>query len=144
MARPKGFEPLTPKFVVWCPALITSYPKGTPLETHALRDLNLEVPVGQFLTVIGSNGAGKSTALNVIAGSIAPSNGKVIIDGVDITRWPVHVRSRLISRVFQDPKAGTCEEMTILENFAIACERSETRGLRPAINSILRQKVRAR
>jgi putative ABC transport system ATP-binding protein len=118
--------------------------KGTPLETHALRDLNLEVPAGQFLTVIGSNGAGKSTALNVIAGNIAPSSGEVIIDGVDITRWPVHARSRLISRVFQDPKAGTCEQMTILENFAVACERTTPRALRPAIDGSLRRKVQAR
>jgi putative tryptophan/tyrosine transport system ATP-binding protein len=118
--------------------------KGTPLETHALRDINLEVPAGQFLTVIGSNGAGKSTALNVIAGSIVASHGEVLIDDVDVTRWPVHARSRLISRVFQDPKAGTCEQMTILENFAVACERTAPRGLHPAIDRSLRQKVWAR
>ena len=73
--------------------------KGTPLQTHALSGINLEVPDGQFLTVIGSNGAGKSTALNVIAGNIAASDGDVIVDGVNVTRWPVHARSRLISRV---------------------------------------------
>jgi putative ABC transport system ATP-binding protein len=87
------------------PTLTSCSARARHSKTRALRGLNLEVPAGQFLTVIGSNGAGKSTALNVIAGSIAPSNGEVIIDGVDITRWPVHARSRMISRVFQDPES---------------------------------------
>ena len=120
------------------------FAKGTPLQTHALRGINLEIPAGQFLTVIGSNGAGKSTALNVIAGSIVASNGDIVVDGVNVTHWPVHARSRLISRVFQDPRAGTCEDMTILENFAVARERTGSRGLRGAIDRNLRRDVRAR
>lgn len=118
--------------------------KDTPLEATALRDINLVVPQGQFLTVIGSNGAGKSTALNVIAGLIKPETGKVVVDGVDVTQWPVHQRSRLISRVFQDPKMGTCEDLTILENFALAHERTSPRGFRFAIDKTIRDNAAER
>jgi putative tryptophan/tyrosine transport system ATP-binding protein len=118
--------------------------KGTPLETHALRGIDLAVPSGQFLTVIGSNGAGKSTALNVIAGGVRPTNGSVVVDDVDITGWSVHARASLISRVFQDPRTGTCENLTILENFALAYGRTTPRGPRFAITRSLRDQVRDR
>ncbi len=84
-----------------------SFNKGTPLEAPAIRQLDLVVPRSQFLTIIGTNGAGKSTALNVIAGLVRPYSGKVMVDGQNVTNWPIHQRSRLISRVFQDsPKMG--------------------------------------
>lgn len=118
--------------------------KGTPLEATALRDVNLTVPQGQFLTVIGSNGAGKSTALNVIAGLIKPESGKVVVDGTDVTQWPVHQRSRLISRVFQDPKMGTCEDLTILENFALAHGRTKPRAFHFAVDRSIRESAAAR
>lgn len=112
---------------------------GTPLETRALRGVSLEVPKGQFLTVIGSNGAGKSTALNVIAGLCRPVRGSVTVGGQDMTEWPVHARARVLSRVFQDPKMGTCEDLTILENFALAHARTRPRGLRFAIGRGMRE-----
>ncbi len=118
-----------------------TFNKGSPLEATALRDLSLSVPAGQFLTVIGSNGAGKSTALNVIAGLAAPETGRVTVDGTDITAWPVHARARLISRVFQDPKMGACEDLTILENFALAHGRTRPRGFRFAIDDGIREQA---
>ena len=112
--------------------------KGTALETHALKNVNLEVPTGQFLTIIGSNGAGKSTSLNVVAGTAPVESGKIEIDHNDITSLRTHQRAKLISRVFQDPKMGTCEELTIMENIAIARARTNTRGFKMAIDDELR------
>ncbi len=110
-----------------------TFNKDTPLETRALRGVDLKVPEGQFLTIIGSNGAGKSTCLNVIAGLTKAENGSVKVDGEDVTRWPVYKRSKMLSRVFQDPKMGTCEDLSILENFALAHGRTRPRGLRFAV-----------
>ncbi len=121
-----------------------TFNRGTPLETIALRQLDIAVPQGQFLTIIGSNGAGKSTALNVIAGLITPDTGRVMVDGIDVTQWPIHERSRLISRVFQDPKMGTCEDLTILENFALAHGRTHPRGFRLAIDKTVREQTAER
>ncbi|MBI3436862.1 MAG: ABC transporter ATP-binding protein [Proteobacteria bacterium] len=119
-----------------------TFNQGTPLAVPALRGVNLSVPKGQFVTVIGSNGAGKTTALNVIAGLVRPNPGHVHIDGSEVTDWPPHQRAGLISRVFQDPKMGTCENLTILENFALAHARTQPRGFRFAIDpSIRRQTV---
>jgi len=111
---------------------------GTPLETRALRGVDLTVPEGQFLTVIGSNGAGKSTSLNAIAGLCRPVQGQVKVDGDDVTKWPVHKRARFLSRVFQDPKMGTCEDLSILENFALAHARTQPRGFRKAVTAAIR------
>lgn len=121
-----------------------TFNRGTPMETRALTGVDLTVPEGQFLTVIGSNGAGKSTALNVLAGIVPATRGTVRLDGKDITSMPVHRRARLISRVFQDPKMGTCEDLTIIENFALAYGRTAPRGFRFAIEKSMREKVAAR
>ena len=83
-----------------------TFNRGTPLQNVALRDVSLSVPDGQFLTVIGSNGAGKTTSLNVIAGSVKPDAGNIVVAGTDVTQWPVYRRAKLIARVFQDPKMG--------------------------------------
>ena len=124
--------------------IVVTFSRGTPLETTALRGVTLEVPSGQFLTVIGSNGAGKSTALNVIAGIIVPSSGRVTIDNADVTNWPTHRRASAISRVFQDPRMGTCEDLTILENFALAYARTRPRGMRFAIDRDIREQTAER
>jgi putative ABC transport system ATP-binding protein len=121
-----------------------TFNKGTPLQAIALRDVSLSVPDGQFLTVIGSNGAGKSTFLNTIAGLVRPESGTVAVAGSDVTAWPVHRRARLISRVFQDPKMGTCEDLTILENFALAHSRTHPRGFAFAIDRSIREKTAER
>lgn len=112
---------------------------GSPMETRALRGVDLTVPKGEFLTVIGSNGAGKSTCLNVIAGLCRAETGSVAVNGIEMGTWPVHRRARHLSRVFQDPKMGTCEDLTILENFALAHARTRPRGLRMAITREMRE-----
>ncbi|MCY0150369.1 ABC transporter ATP-binding protein [Hoeflea sp. G2-23] len=117
---------------------------GTPLETKALRGVNLNVPEGQFLTVIGSNGAGKSTCLNLIAGLCRPASGTVAVAGDDISDWPIYRRSKFLSRVFQDPKMGTCEDLTILENFALAQGRTRPRGFRMAVTRTIKDEAAER
>ena len=121
-----------------------TFNKGTPLETVALRGVDLTVPNGEFLTGIGSNGAGKSTALNGMAGVAVPETGQVRVANEDMTLWPVHRRARSISRVFQDPKTGTCEDLTILENFSLAYGRTVPRGIRFATDRAMRDAVAER
>ena len=101
----------------------TFYP-GTVNERLAMDDLNLSVQDGEFVTIIGSNGAGKSTLFNLIAGSILPDRGKIVLDGKDITSWPEHRRAKQIGRIFQDPMRGTAPSMTIEENLALAYLRA--------------------
>ena len=112
---------------------------GTASETPALNGVSLDVPAGQFIAVIGSNGAGKSTLLNAIAGDVTLDQGTVHIDGADVTRLPTYKRTRWISRVFQDPVAGTASDMTIEENLALA----EWRGLKRTFSIGLNQQRRA-
>ena len=116
---------------------------GTPIETQALRAMSLEIPTGQFVTVIGSNGAGKSTFLNAVSGEQKVDGGTIEIDGIDMTRQPVWARARHVARVFQDPLAGTCEDLTIEENMALAKMRGERRGLSFAVKPALREEFRA-
>ena len=96
----------------------------------ALRGVDLTIPAGQFITVIGSNGSGKSTILNTIAGTYRPDAGTIRIAGTDVTRWPEHRRAILVGRVFQDPFKGTCPSMTVAENLRMAELRGTRRGLR--------------
>ena len=116
-----------------------TFNRGTPLEMRALRDIDITVPTGQFVTVIGSNGAGKSTLLNIFAGELIPDEGRVLVDDRDVTTWPVHRRARMMARMFQDPRSGVCEAMSIIENISIASARTLPRGFRFAINSELRR-----
>lgn len=102
---------------------------GTVNEKKALTNLNLKVEEGDFITVIGGNGAGKSTMLNIIAGVFTPEQGQIVIDGVDVTRMPEHKRASMIGRVFQDPMVGTAGNMEIQENLALANRRGKMRGL---------------
>lgn len=102
---------------------------GTINEKLALNDLNLTLNEGDFVTVIGGNGAGKSTMLNAISGVWKPDSGKIIIDGVDVTSMPEHKRARFLGRVFQDPMLGTAANMSIQENMALAIRRGNHRGL---------------
>lgn len=125
-------------------ALQVTFNRGTPLETHALRGVDVIVPKGQFLTVIGSNGAGKSTFLNALAGEVRADSGRILAGERDITAWPIRRRAAVIARVFQDPRAGICEDMSLLENFAITAARSNPRGLRPAVRRGLREELRDR
>ena len=102
---------------------------GTVNEKVALDDLSLELRDGDFCTVIGGNGAGKSTILNAVAGTWLVDRGRITIDGKDVTRLPEHRRAAYLGRVFQDPMTGTAATMGIEENLALAARRGQRRGL---------------
>jgi len=120
--------------------LSVSFNKGTPLERRALKDVSLAVANGEFCLVIGSNGAGKSTLLSAIAGDVIPEAGRIILSGRDVTRLPAERRAALVARVFQDPLAGSCGQLSIAENLALAARRGKRRGLR---NALGRPRLRA-
>jgi len=101
---------------------------GTVNEKVALENLNLTLEDGDFVTVIGGNGAGKSTMLNAIAGVWKPDAGSILIDGVDVTAMPEYQRAKFLGRVFQDPMMGTAADMQLYENLALAKRRGKNRG----------------
>ena len=103
---------------------------GTVNEKVALNHINLTLEDGDFVTVIGSNGAGKSTSLNAIAGTFMIDSGKILLDDIDLTDMPEFKRAKYLGRVFQDPMMGTAPDMQIEENLAIAAKRGERRGLK--------------
>lgn len=105
------------------------FKRGTIDEKTAMDGLSLHIPEGDFVTVIGSNGAGKTTMLNLISGTYTPDEGKVYIDGDDVTHLSEHKRARYLGRIFQDPLMGTAASMTIEENLAMADLRGQRRGL---------------
>ena len=109
--------------------------KGTINEKQALRGVDLHLKPGEFVTVIGGNGAGKSTLLNSIAGVYGVEDGKIEIDGVDVTHLPEYRRAKFIGRVFQDPMMGTAATMQIEENMALAARRGKFRSLLPGITA---------
>jgi len=121
-----------------------TFGRGTPLEKHALRGVDLTIPEGEFVTVIGSNGAGKSTFLGALAGDVLAEQGRISIDGTDVTRWDTPRRAGLVARVFQDPMAGSCATLTIEENMALAAARGRRRGLAPALGGDRRKGFRDR
>lgn len=106
---------------------------GTVNEKTALNGLSLELEEGDFVTVIGGNGAGKSTMLNAIAGVWSVDEGRISIDGIDVTRISEYKRARYLGRVFQDPMTGTAANMQIEENLALAARRGIRRTLRSGI-----------
>lgn len=116
--------------------------EGTPDEKIAIDEINLELAPGDFVTVIGSNGAGKSTMLNIISGAISPDIGSITIENKEVTRLPEYKRSRMIGRVFQDPMAGTAPTMTIEENLAMAYSRDKSRRLRRGVDRKRREYFR--
>ena len=115
---------------------------GTNNEKVALNHLNLTLSPGDFVTVIGGNGAGKSTMLNAICGVWKPDSGNIFIDGTNVTNMPEYKRAKFLGRVFQDPMMGTAPEMQIEENLAIAYRRGKCRGLGWGIKKDEREKYR--
>ncbi|MDY4922825.1 ABC transporter ATP-binding protein [Frisingicoccus sp.] len=107
---------------------------GTINEKKALNGINLHLEPEDFVTIIGGNGAGKSTTLNMIAGVYPIDSGTIVLDGVNISRLPEHARAKYLGRVFQDPMRGTAADMEIQENLALALRRGEKRGLRWGIS----------
>ena len=105
-------------------AISKTFHPGTPNARQALRQLSLHLEGGEFATIVGSNGAGKSTLFGAIAGSFYTDEGRILLDGTDLTFQPEHQRSRVIGRLFQDPMRGTAPHMTIEENLALAYLRA--------------------
>ena len=122
--------------------LYKTFNAGTVNEKRAIDGLDLTLEDGDFATIIGGNGAGKSTPLNLIAGVFPADQGNIILDGVDITRLPEHKRAKYLGRVFQDPMMGTAATMGIEENLALANRRGQRRTLRPGITAQEREKFR--
>lgn len=108
---------------------------GTINEKKALNNISLHLDEGDFVTVIGGNGAGKSTMLNMVAGVYPVDCGSIVIDGVDVTRLPEYKRAKYLGRVFQDPMTGTAADMQIEENLALAARRGKKRTLRAGITA---------
>ena len=112
---------------------------GTINEKKALDGLSLHLKPGDFVTVIGGNGAGKSTMLNAVAGVWPVDEGRILLDGQDITALPEHKRAHLIGRVFQDPMMGTAPNMQLEENLALAARRGQLRGLKWGVTNAERE-----
>ena len=119
-----------------------TFNKGTVNEKKALQGLSLHLNDGDFVTVIGGNGAGKSTMLNAIAGVWPVDSGTITIDDIDVTKQPEYKRAKYIGRVFQDPMMGTASNMQIEENLAIASRRGKFPGLSWSSKASQREKFR--
>lgn len=120
--------------------------QGTSLEKRALDGVSVHIPEGQFVTVLGSNGAGKSTFFNVITGAAPAAVGTILLDGQDITAQKEHVRSRSIGRLFQNPEHGTAPHLTVEENLALAYSRSRgpfSRAIRKEEQALFREKLKS-
>jgi len=102
---------------------------GTANEVKALQGVSIEIEEGSFVCVLGTNGSGKSTMLNAVAGTFLVDEGSIILDEIDITKWSEHKRASYIGRVFQNPFSGTAPNMSIQENLALAMKRGKSRGI---------------
>ena len=111
-----------------------NYNPGSVNELCLFKDFNLTVKDGEFVSVVGSNGSGKTSMLNIICGSIAVDSGKILLHGEDITKQKDYIRQRRIGRVYQDPSKGTCPSMTILENMSIAENKGKPYNLGRGVN----------
>ena len=125
-------------------SIYKTFNPGTINAKTALQDLILTLNDGDFVTVIGGNGAGKSTMLNAVAGTFTVDAGTIAIGGVDVTHLPEHRRAKFIGRVFQDPMLGTAPTMQIEENLALAARRGRRRGLSWGITRTEREEYRER
>lgn len=117
--------------------------KATALENTVLQDINLNIAQGDFVTVIGSNGAGKSTLLGLLAGNVQPYKGQLFFDNEDVTNLSVEKRAPWVGYVYQDPRLGTCDVLTVEENLAFAYNRGKTRNLRAALKPALKEYFRS-
>ncbi len=116
--------------------------KGTINEKKALVDVSLKLEEGDFVTVIGGNGAGKSTMLNAVAGVWAVDEGQILIDNIDVTAMPEHKRAKYLGRVFQDPMTGTAATLQIDENLALASRRGLARKLKWGVTKSEKERYR--
>lgn len=125
--------------MIRCENLHVTFNLGLPTEKLALRGVDLTIPTSEFVTVIGSNGAGKSTLLNTIAGDIETTRGRIFFNDKEVTKLPATARTKDIARVFQDPLAGTCGNLTVEENMSLAYGRGKRGTLSFALNNQLRK-----
>ncbi|MBP3522177.1 MAG: ATP-binding cassette domain-containing protein [Clostridia bacterium] len=123
--------------------IVKIYQGGTVNETCLFDGFSLTIPDRQFVCVVGSNGSGKTSLLNIICGSIPIDDGEILIGGENITRMPEHRRHRRIGRVYQDPARGTCPSMTILENMSMADNKGKPFNLMPCVNRKKAEEYRA-
>lgn len=107
---------------------------GTVDESTVFENFNFSVKKGEFVSIIGSNGSGKTTMLNLICGSLKPDEGEIIFNSNDITNVSEFKRAKIIGRVFQEPKIGTCADLTILENMALADNKNKHFPLKRCVN----------
>lgn len=114
--------------------VLKTYNPGSITEMCLFEDFNLTVKDGEFVSVVGSNGSGKTSMLNIICGSIAVDSGEVLLEGKSINKLKEFQRYRKIGRVYQDPAAGTCPDMTILENMSLADNKGKRFGLSYGVN----------
>lgn len=121
--------------------IYVAFAVGDGARMTALDGIGITIGEGEFVTLIGTNGAGKSTLLNVLAGTLEPTRGHLEVDGIDVTRTKDHERAAWLSRVFPDPRLGTCDQLTIEENLALALTKGRRRGmgrpLSPADRAVL-------
>lgn len=115
--------------------------KGKANQVNAVNGITLDIKDGEFLVIVGSNGSGKTTMLNLIAGSVLPDNGTISIDSSDVTKLPDYKRSQWIARVFQNPLSGTAPDLSILDNFRLASLRTKTKGLSVGVNDAFKKQV---
>lgn len=123
--------------------LHVTFNRNTPMEKKALQGVTLNINKGDFVCVIGGNGAGKSTLLNALCGDLFPEQGSIFIDEKNVTTLSAWQRAPYVARVFQDPMAGTCANLTIEENMALAMGRGKKRSLKLALNPSHRDLFRA-
>ena len=123
--------------------IVKIYQGGTVNETCLFNDFSITIPDRQFVCVVGSNGSGKTSLLNIICGSIPIDEGQVLIGGENITHMPEHKRHRRIGRVYQNPALGTCPSMTILENMSMADNKGKPFNLRRCVNRKKTEEYRA-
>lgn len=116
------------------------YNPGTVRQLCLFEGFSLRIPRGQFLSIVGSNGSGKSSMMNLICGTIQPDAGQIMVDGQDITRMPEHKRLRRIGRIHQNPAMGTCAGMSIQENMALADNKDQRMNLRPGVDKKQRRR----
>lgn len=127
---PETFE----KNFVQLEHICKTFGQGTTSESELFHDFNFSAARGSFVSIVGSNGSGKTTLLNILCGSILPDSGRISVGGKEIGRLSEHRRARFIGRVFQDPAAGTCPKLTVLENLALADNKDRSFGLSAGVS----------
>ncbi|CAN5472138.1 ATP-binding cassette domain-containing protein [soil metagenome] len=120
------------------------YNPGKANQVNAVNGIDLHIGAGEFLVIVGANGSGKTTMLDLVAGTVFPSSGTISIDDKDVSKLPDYRRSRWIARVFQNPVSGTASDLSILDNFRLAAIRTKPKGLSIGINENFKKQVKER